>query len=96
MDPATLQAAAAATTVLSALGVVGYVRQLVNAVKTHDRTLYGEESHEGWNGIVPMVEQHDEEIGTLYDLAEVDDETGQPYFPSRDEAVRTDGGRRAD
>lgn len=79
LEPATATTAAAVTSIISALGVVGYVRRIWQDVRVHNRTLHGEPAVEGWDGITPMVQRHEDEIGELYELVEID-EQGRPHF----------------
>lgn len=61
----TVQTAAAIITALSAVGVFGLVHQIYKTILEHDRVLFGEDSVSGWDGIVPMVQRHEQEIDEL-------------------------------
>lgn len=50
---ATVTATSAIATAVSAIGIL-------RAVKRHQRALYGEEGIEGWNGLIPKVNRHEE------------------------------------
>lgn len=60
-------------TALSALGIFKIAFDGWQLLREHDRVLHGEDSVEGWNGIVPMVRKNRECIEELKD--ELDDTT---------------------
>lgn len=51
--PVAVIVSAAATTSTAVLAYKVY-----EAVQTHERTLFGEESHESYNGVVPVVKRN--------------------------------------
>lgn len=59
-DYALIQAIGTVVTALASIGIFGLAIQLYRYVKEHNRILFGEDRVEGWDGIVPMVQEHRE------------------------------------
>lgn len=57
-----IQTVAAVITALAATGILGLAVQIYRRVLEHERILLGEDAVEGWNGIVSMVQRHNELI----------------------------------
>lgn len=55
---------AASSTVIAAaaVGIYNRISSLAETVEKHDRTLYGEENIEGWQGLVERVASHEAEL----------------------------------
>lgn len=70
---ALIQTVAAVVTALSALGIFGLAIKIFRLAKEHDRVLFGEDSVQGWDGIVPMVQRNRECIEQLKDDVPADD-----------------------
>lgn len=60
-----IQTGAAVVTALAAAGAFAYVRSGLRSLREHDRVLFGEDSVDGWNGIVPVVQRNRECIEEL-------------------------------
>lgn len=65
MAPPLVDLVVATSSVVVAVATVGIYRrvdQLVSMVEKHERTLYGEEGVEAWQGLVERVAQHETEL----------------------------------
>lgn len=62
--------ASATVAAVSAVGIYRRVDQLVLMTEKHDRTLYGVDDVDGWEGLVTQVASHESQLDEYRDESE--------------------------